>query len=125
MSLRVDVGEDGGQHPGQHLPRHLALLVGQRLDVVVGAVRHLVAQHAGQLVVGPHQFQQPGVDIDLAARQREGIERLVFNDMEVPGEREHAVVAVLGRIMGVIDDQGQPLADAVHAVVQVLVLRPA
>ena len=74
--------------------------MGQLLDMVMGAVGHLVAQYPRQLVIGAHGFQQAGVDINLAARQRKSVDGFVFNNVKMPGKRKDMVVAEAGGNFG-------------------------
>ena len=67
----------------------------KRLDVMVGGMGDLMGKTARQFVVGADELQQAGIDIHIAARQRESVDVFFVNDEEVPGERERLIVAVI------------------------------
>ena len=74
-------------------------------------MRHLVADHRGQLVVVLGDLEQPGVDADLAARQRERVRLVVLDQRELPLP------------FGMRADGGDPAADLLDPLVEVRIVR--
>jgi hypothetical protein len=89
-------GGDGGER-GQHAGAGRLRLALRR--VARGDVADLVAQHARHLGLGLRQGQQAARDVDVAARQREGVGNLAVEQ----GEGELGV--------GLIRVRGYPVAD--------------
>ena len=50
--------------------------------VALGGVGDLVANHAGEFVLAIDQGQQPAGDVDIAAREREGVGSRLVDDMK-------------------------------------------
>ncbi len=116
VGTRADVGHFGhgagaggdGRAHGQHLRQHAARL-GAR-GVPRGHVRELVAQHGGQFGFGVQVGQQAAEDVDVAAAGGEGVDRIVVDDGELPGQ--------VGLVAGARD----ALAHRVHVFLDGLVL---
>ncbi len=119
--LGRNMGDKGGQQSGQHGRGHFALLVRQLLDMMMGAVGHLMAQNTGQLIIGAHGFQQAGVDVNLATGQRKRVDYLVVYNVKMPGERKYMVIAEASRDFGRVRHGRKLLADRVHPVILRLV----
>src|SRR5262249_38997060 len=66
-------------------------------------VRDLVSHHSRDLIVGPRGLQGPAIDVDEAAGQGEGVDRIVVHDSEL------VRIACAGSI------RRQPLSDSRHA----------
>jgi hypothetical protein len=81
--------------------------------VVLRHVRDFVREHRSELRLGLRQQDQPGVHADIAAGQREGIDRWI-------GDREE--LEVLRRVG---DGNDKPIAELVQVVVDLRVLEIA
>ena len=75
------------------------------------ACAHLVPHHRGQLCIVLGHLEEAAVDADLAARQGEGIRRVVLNDVELP------------LVAGILGHGRDSIADRAHASDQILVGR--
>ena len=98
-----------GLHRGAALLRRVAdrLRAGRRqqllahplVGVLGDGVRDLVAEDDRELVVRRHERHQPRVDDDLAAGHAEGVDLLVLDEVELPGEvRDLLREAVLAQV---------------------------
>ncbi len=73
------------QHRGDHPGRLPALLRQQARDMALRDMAELVREHRGQLVGAAHGRQQAQVHAEVAARQREGVDRGVAQQQQAPG----------------------------------------
>jgi len=67
-----------------------------------GDVRDLVAEHAGELVFGVQQREQPARDVHVTARKRERIGLGLVDQLELP------------RSLGTLGESGELPADRAH-----------
>ena len=113
---------DRSEHAGQHDQAALALLLHELGDVALRDVGDLVRQHRGHFRLALGGGDETGVQADVAAGQREGVDHRVADDEEIEAARalagaRHQALADgvdVGLDLGVVEIAPAAPANVVH-----------